>query len=373
MRIAVVHNGYGKPSGEEAVVETQTALLRAHGHEVVRFERSSAEIETMRFGKLRAFFGGIYNPATRRAFARFLRRERPDLVHIHNLFPLISPSILAECREVPAVMTLHNYRLICPNALLMRDGSVCHECFGGHEYRCLLRNCEGHLGRSLGYALRTAFARRSGLLDNVRRFVCLTEFQRDLFVNEGFPAERLVVIPNPIPPSWLDVPAHEGGEFVGYVGRVSPEKDVPTLLEAARRLPGVPFKIAGSHWRMPELKRAAPPNVEFVGHLGAGALREFYRRMRLLVFATRCYEVFPVTLLEAMAQGLPIVCARIGGLPEIVEGAFYEPGNAAELAARIQETWNHHQSARERALAKYHPEQVIKEMFLLYEQLLQRV
>jgi len=370
MRVAIVHNAYGKPSGEETAIETQAALLQARGHSVVRFQRSSAEIETMMFGNARAFFTGICNPAARRAFARFLDRERPDVIHVHNLFPLISPAILAECRRAPTVMTLHNFRLICPNALLLRNGRLCRDCLGGREYRCVLHNCERNFSKSLGYALRTAFARRSGLLDNVRRFICLTAFQRDLFVREGFPAEKMVVIPNAIPPVWLREPPHEGGEFVGYVGRISPEKDVPTLLEAARRLPDLPFKLAGSHWRMPELLRAAPPNVELVGHLDTEPLRAFYRRMRVLVFATRCYENFPVTLLEAMAQDIPIVCARIGGLPEIVEGAFYEPGNAADLAARIQACWNAAVpavSGREKALREYHPDVVARRLEAVYD------
>ncbi len=368
MRVAIVHNEYGKPSGEETVVETHAALLQSHGHDVVRFQRSSAELETMPFGQARAFFTGIYNPAARRAFARFLEREQPDVVHIHNLFPLISPSILAACRGLRVVMTLHNFRFLCPNALLMRDGRVCHDCLGGREYRCVLHNCEHNLPKSLGYALRTAFARRSGLLDNVRRFVCLTGFQRDLFVREGFPLEKMAVIPNAIPPAWLEAPLRGSpGEFVGYVGRISREKDVPTLLEAARRLPEIPFKIAGSYWRMTELPQTAPANVEFVGHLDAEALRAFYSRMRLMVFATRCYENFPVTLLEAMAQDIPVVCARVGGLPEIVEGAFYEPENADDLAAQIAASWKSGASGRAKALRKYHPDVVAAKLIELYE------
>jgi glycosyltransferase involved in cell wall biosynthesis len=367
MRIAIVHNAYGKPSGEETVVETHAALLAAHGHEVVRFQRSSAELDTMTLGGARAFFTGIYNAAARRAFARFLDRERPDLVHVHNLFPLISPAILAECGRVPTVMTLHNFRLICPNALLLRDGRICHDCLGGREYRCVLHNCEHNFPKSLGYALRTAFVRRGSLLNNVRRFICLTQFQRDLFVREGFPAKKMAVVPNAIPSVWLGAPPHEGGEFVGYVGRVSPEKDVPTLLEAARRLPDIPFKIAGSYWRMPEQIRSTTPNVEFVGHLDLEALRDLYRRMRVLVFATRCYENFPVTLLEAMAQDVPIVCAKIGGLTEIVEGAFYEPGNADDLVARIRESWNHGVSGWAKALRDYHPDVVARQLAAVYD------
>ena len=131
--------------------------------------------------------------------------------------------------------------------------------------------------------------------------------------------------------------------YVAYVGRISPEKDVSTLLEAAGRLGDVPFKFAGDYHRMPEVLKNKPMNVEFLGQLGAQEIAEFYCNARLVVFATRCYEGFPTVLLEAMSHGLPIVCSRIGGLPEIVEegvnGLLYEPGNVVELTARTQTLW----------------------------------
>ncbi|HNY51333.1 MAG TPA: glycosyltransferase family 4 protein, partial [Smithella sp.] len=134
------------------------------------------------------------------------------------------------------------------------------------------------------------------------------------------------------------------GGYVAYVGRISPEKDIFTLLEAARRLGDVPFKFAGDYHRMPEVLKNKPVNVEFLGQLGAKEITEFYRNARMVVFATRCYEGFPTVLLEAMSHGLPIVCSRIGGLPEIVEdgvnGLLYAPGDAEELTARIQTLWS---------------------------------
>ena len=352
-------------------MEDLAKLLTARGHDTIRFSRSSDEIPGKWFGEAQAFAAGIYNPFSRARFGRFLKENRPDVVHIHNLFPFISPAVLPECarRKVPVVLTLHNFRFICPNALLLREGDTCHDCVGGKEWRCVLHNCERSFLKSLGYAMRTAFARKSGLvLKHVDRFICLTNFQRDIHVGAGFPEDRMVVIPNPAPAK-ADVVGKSSAElsgkvevrgdgvararnlggdrcggYVGYVGRVSPEKDVPTLLDAARRMPTVQFKIAGDYWRMPQLVEDAPPNVEFLGHLDKSRLGEFFEGMRVFVFATRCYENFPTVLLEAMSYRVPIVCTKIGGLPEIVghgkTGLLYDCGSACDLTEKIERLWN---------------------------------
>jgi len=362
MKILIVHNAYGKTSGEEVVIDNLASLLKARGMEVQRFSRSSAEIEETRLGKFPAFFSGIHNPFSRRAFGKFLRETRPDVVHIHNLYPLISPSILPECtaQGIPVVMTVHNFRLACPNGLLLSHDEICHRCLGGREYWCVLRNCENSIFKSTGYALRTASARiLRRYYDHVNHFICLSAFQKDLLIKEGLPADRATVLPNPIslnmkiPPRTLGDdkkmdPRQEhsgmtGGGYVAYVGRISPEKDILTLIEAARRLGDLQFKFAGSYHRMPGVIKQKPDNCEFMGQLDAENLARFYRDARMVVFATRCYEGFPTVLLEAMSHDLPVVCSRIGGLPEIVEdgktGLLYEPGKVDELADRIRTLW----------------------------------
>jgi len=383
-------------------VRGQRALLTARGHTVDTFTRSSAEISGAIVSKAGAFFSGIYSRGARREFSRALRDARPDVVHVHNLFPLISPSILPECRAagVPVVMTLHNFRLVCPNALLFTRGRVCRECLGGREWRCVLNNCEAGVGKSSGYALRTWAARHfRRVLDNVDVFICLTEFQRQIYIKEGFPADRCVVITNfvgedsdnlhrkgakcaelrtensPLRPPRLC--GEDSPFFVLYVGRVSPEKDVPTLLEAAKLCPDIPFKIAGSYWRMPDLPRRAPANVRFLDHVSAGSVHELYAQARLVVFATRCYEAFPAVLPEAMSHARPLVCARIGGLPEIVtdggNGLLYTPGDAADLAGKIRRLWGDPAmcaalggNGRDRALTDYGPDRHYERLMAAY-------
>jgi glycosyltransferase involved in cell wall biosynthesis len=347
LKIALVHNAYGKLSGEETAVSQIADLLRIKTHQVVRFSRSSTEISQKVAGKLQALFAGIYNPFSRRLFANFLDTKAPDMVHIHNLYPFISASILPECtkRDIPVVMTLHNFRLVCPNALLLRNGHLCDRCLGGNEWLCIRYNCERSILKSIGYSARTAFARISGLIiRHTSQFICLTNFHRNLFLGAHFPKEKMSVVPNFVPYIQETASKTKNSAYVGFVGRISPEKDVSLLLKAAHLLPEIPFRVAGSLWRMNDIVHRAPSNVEFVDHLNAQQLNEFYANMGLMAFTTAWYEGFPMVLLEAMSRGVPLVCTRIGGLAEIVEhghnGLLYEPGNAREMAEHIRRLWD---------------------------------
>lgn len=380
MNIYIIHNEYGKFSGEEAVVAGQKKLLADNGHEVVCFERSSAEIPKMRLGKLRALFSGIYSFSSRRQIRRLLAEHKPDIVHIHNLFPLISPAILPECKKagVPVVMTVHNYRLVCPNGLHMTDGKVCEKCCGGKEYQCLLNNCEGSLLKSLGYFLRNYVARTLKLYKkNVTMYACLTEFQKQRLINEGFPADRLAVIPNMAKIKNLDQETLLG-EYVGFIGRISPEKGVSVLIEAAKNNTNIPFKAAGSYDLMPDLPKQAPDNFQFLGNIPNENMPAFYQNSRFIVLCSTWFEGFPMILVEAMMHGKPIICSNIGGMPEIVEdgvtGLLFGPGNTDDLAEKIRYLWDRPnlchqmgQAGREKALQEYSPEKYYERLMAIYK------
>lgn len=346
MKVAIVHNAYGKVSGEEIVIENLVALLKSRGVVVQRFSRSSTEIEDGLPGKMAAFFSGIHNPFAKSAFEKFLKEKRPDVVHIHNLYPLISPSILPVCKAlgVSVVMTVHNFRLACPNGLLMSKGEICHRCLGGREYWCVLRNCEDNVFKSTGYALRTAAARLlRRYYDNVDHFICLSEFQKNILVSEGLPADSVSVMANPFSVAVTAPSKTDSKNNVLFVGRVSREKGIATLFEAARLCSDIPFVVAGSWQTMPEARVLAPDNVSLLGAVPSDKLSPLYENAQLFVLPSVWYEGFPTVLLEAMSHGIAVVCSRIGGLPEIVEegvnGLLYEPRNAGELAARIQTLW----------------------------------
>ena len=381
MKILIVHNAYGRISGEEIVIDGLVQLLKSRGVTVQRFSRSSAEIEETRLRKIPAFFSGIHNPFSGKAFGRFLRQERPDIVHIHNLYPLISPSILPECTSqgVPVVMTVHNFRLACPNGLLMSHGEVCHRCLGGREYWCILRNCEDSFFKSVGYALRTAAARLlRRYYDHVDHYLCLTRFQRDVLVKEGLPQDRVSVLTNPIEIQVPEQSVEMERDSVLFVGRVSREKGIAPLFDAARVCSDIPFVVAGNWQAMPEASELAPDNVTLLGAVPSQKLGTLYEKARIFVLPSVWYEGFPTVLLEAMSYGLPIICSRIGGLPEIVEdgktGLLYEPGNITELTERIRMLWQNPALCRQLGDAgkrklqeEYAADRLLDRLLVIYE------
>ena len=191
MKILVVHNKYAKHSGEETAVYAQIELLKKKGHQVFLYFRSSEEIETMTLGKARALLSSLYNSKSIKDIEQIIASKKPDLVHIHNLYPLISPAILPyiKAKNLPIVMTVHNYRLLCPNGLFFVNNEVCEKCTqNGKEINAVINNCEKSTLKSLGYAIRNFWSRkRKYYINNIDTFVCLTHFQKSKLVENGFP------------------------------------------------------------------------------------------------------------------------------------------------------------------------------------------
>jgi glycosyltransferase involved in cell wall biosynthesis len=380
MRICVVHNFYSHPGGEDTVVRNICSLLVSHGHLVIPFFRHSEDISTMLFGRTRAFFSGMYSFSSRQTMRALLTAHPPDAINVHNLFPLISPSVLSVCRQagVPIVMTLHNYRLSCPTGMHMVHGQICERCAGGKEQWCLFRNCEGSVPKSLGYTLRNLIARTLRLYaDNVALYMVFTRFHRERLISEGVPSERVVVLPNTVIPE-TTADSYPLGDYVAFVGRISPEKGIETLLFAARHCRDIPFKIAGSSEWMPHLAGAASKNVVFLGHLTGMELRNFYRSARMLVMPSVWFETFGMSLVEAMVWRKPTIVSRIGALTEIIEegvtGLAVRPGGAEELSEKIRYLWERPalcrqmgKAGQEKALREYSPAQYYERLLAVYE------
>lgn len=352
MRILYIHNDYAKPSGEELASASLAALLKEHGHEVEFFHRSSEEIIGSALGKIKSFFSGIANPFAAHAVSRKLDDFRPDLVIVQNLYPLLSPSVLKpiKSRGIPMVMRCPNYRLFCPIGLCYDGQAVCEECFGGHEWRCFLKNCTGSVLKSLGYAVRGWCARVSRrILDNVNIFIVQTEYQRQKFIQQGLAEDKLAILPGIMPD--IEPPGEwQPGEYVTFIGRVSPEKGIDDFLDAARQLPEIPFRVAGSYECMPDIKEQAPANIEWMGFLKGESLRLAYLNSRIIVVPSKWYEGFPNVIVMGMMLGRPIVTANIGATGSIIKegvtGELFEPGNASQLAQKIQKLYNKQEECR---------------------------
>ncbi len=379
MKILQIHNWTRGGGGEDRMYEVIVRLLRKEGHEICVFERNSKDIRGL-WGKVRALMEGMYSRSTRKAVALLLAAERPDVVHAHNLYPLISPSILLACRDagVPVVKRCPDLRLTCPTALHLRKDAICELCCGGREYWCVLKNCRGSVPESVGYALRNAVARKWRLYrDNVTLYVASTEFIKRRLVGAGFPEERFVVVPNmvSVPDSYTN--ASGEGEYVAYAGRISPEKGINTLLTSARQT-GLPVRLGGDYSGMSGLVKTAPANAQFIGHLSRDQLGSFYRNARFLVVPSVCFEAFGLVAAEAMSYGLPVIASRIGGLPEVVEdgvtGLLFEPGNAAELAEKMALLWSNPdlcrrmgQAGRRKAISEYSEDVYHRRLMIVYE------
>lgn len=344
----MIHNAYAAPSGEEDAFEQVAELLKSHGHSVSRYSRSSQELGDSWRRRVDAFFSGIYNPFACQAISRRVGEFQPEIVLIKNLFPLISPAILPMLRKtgIPIVMQVANYRLLCPSGLFLSKGVICERCAPGREYWCVLRNCESDLIKSLGYTLRSAAARKFGWFrNNISGYICATEFLSRKLVFSGFNKERIHIIRNiladplrnpaaPIPPL---------GDYVAYIGRLSPEKGILTLLRAASRCPDIPFRIAGKARKGGHLP-AASGNVAFLGYQQGELLRQVFSRARMVVVPSECYETFGMTAAEAMLWGRPVVVSRIGVFNELVKdgqtGIHFGPGDEEDLVAKIQWLWS---------------------------------
>jgi glycosyltransferase involved in cell wall biosynthesis len=309
-----------------------------------------------------------------------LARFEPDVVHIHNLYPLFSPSVLGVCRAAgtPVVMTVHNYRLACPIAVHFVRGEICTRCRGNREYHCFLNNCRGSRQESLAYAARHWTATRMGWFKrNVTRYAAISQYLKDYLIEEGYPAERIDVVSNmiAIPDSTSDAGA---GGYVAFCGRLSEEKGIPTLIEAARRLPEVAVRIAGTGELLDTLKHEAPDNVEFIGMMDKPALARFYRGARCVVVPSVWCETFGLVAAEAMSHGIPPIVSRIGGLQTLIEdgvsGLHFTPGDAADLAEKIQRVWENPPlagalgaAARHRAEMEYSEKVYFQRLMAVYE------
>lgn len=342
MRILVLHNRYRIAGGEDVAVAAETALLRSRGHEVTLIEVDNRSIRGPA-GAAGAALGTPYNPWRRRWMAGQVRRARAELVHIHNMFPLLSPAVVDGAADAGAaiVHTLHNYRAICANALMLRNGAVCGQCLGGSGWPAIRYRC--YRGSALGTVAVVAMQQVTRRLDvwnrPGRQLIALSHFARDRFAEAGLPSARISVKPNFIDLPDLPAEAEERGGVV-LVGRLSPEKGAAILVEAARRLPDIAFTLIGEGPQEASLKALAPANVHLAGALPRDEARAAIARARLLAMPSLWYEGLPMTLLEAHAAATPVVGSRIGALAEWIEdgvtGSLVEPGDPAQLAAAIR-------------------------------------
>jgi glycosyltransferase involved in cell wall biosynthesis len=348
MKVLLCHNYYQQRGGEDESFDAEARLLEAHGHEVHRHTVHNESIG--RSGGWRTAMQSVWNRTSYASVRQLIRDVRPDVMHCTNTFPLLSPSVYAaaarEC--VPILQSLRNYRLLCPSALLLRNGAVCTECLGrtvawpGIAHGCY----RGSRAASAVVAGMTAIHRLAGTW---RKYVDLyftpTEFARQQFVSAGFAPERIAVKPNFIDPD--PGPGDGADGFAVFVGRLSEEKGIATLLSAWSRLAGrIPLKIVGDGPLASQVVAATrnDGSVEWVGARPHAEVLDLVGRAQVLVMPSIWYETFGRTVIEAFARGTPVIASRLGCMAELVtdgfNGRLFRPGDTADLAATVRRVFD---------------------------------
>ncbi|MBW1700407.1 MAG: glycosyltransferase family 4 protein [Deltaproteobacteria bacterium] len=389
MNILTIHNFYIHPGGEDFCVSIEASILINRGNQVKKFKASNAEmIEQGKIALLKALYRTSFNHRIFEEISKFCREKKPDIANIHNSWFALSPAIHAACHAegVPTVQTLHNFRLLCVNALLMRNGEPCEDCVGKSPWLGVLRRCyHGSALHSAFVARMIQYNRKRGTWDNdVDVFIALTECCRQKFIEGGLPAGGLPANKIMVKPNFVEdpVPVTPPGKGAVFVGRLSPEKGVRTLLSAWQEIPGSPLNIIGEGPLRAELEGFAGSkkikNVRFFGQRESEECYQAIRQAAFLILPSVCYENFPRAIVESFACGRPVVASRLGSMAELVEhgrtGLLFEPGNAEDLAEKVRLLLKNPDACREMGLAarreyeeKYTPERNYEMLMEIYE------
>jgi glycosyltransferase involved in cell wall biosynthesis len=388
MRILLAHNRYrsAAPSGENRVVDREGEALAALGHEVIRFERHSDDIEHWPKVKKASLPGrAVWNRETYRDLTGVLRARRPDVVHVHNTFPLLSAAVLHACRDarVPLVATIHNYKLACANGEFFRSGAVCHDCADGRPTRAVVHGCyRGSRVATVPVAL-AATVHRQAWRSLVSAYVFISASQRDLLEGVGLPPDRVFVRHNLIPPH--SAPQEARTATVIYAGRLDPAKGAHLLMAGWDRYcrtsaePGLRLVIAGGGPLEGEVAAwaAGRPSIEMVGQVSSVRCAELIARARAVLLPSAWEETFGLVAVEAMAAGVPPIAAGHGSFTELitpgVDGVLFPPGDPDALALAVADVETHPEryetygeQARKTYEQRFEPQDNLEQLLEIY-------
>lgn len=377
MKVLQIHNYFRIRGGEDVLFDTTCQALAARGHEVRVFTQDSQNIVSLK-NRAAAGMRQIWPYSASRQINAILSSWKPDIVDVHNVYPLINPSMLPviSTYKLPIVLRCQDYRLICPAGQNVLRGQLCTRCDGGREYQCFLNNCRDKLSESALYYFRSMTARRNRLfLDNVTLYVPPSNCTKARLIINGFSQEQIVVLPNvaSVKNSRRDP---DPGQYVAYLGRISPEKGINVALEAARRTE-LPLRLAGDFNAIPEIE-SIPESAKFIGRLNREDIDKFYSKARFAIVPSIWYETFGIVIIEAMANRLPVIGSNIGGIPEIIEhgktGFLVKPGDPDDLANKMKLLWDNPdlcrrmgEAGREKAVREYSEEAYYKKLMDIYE------
>lgn len=350
MRLLVVHNFYLNPGGEDQVFRNEVALLRDHGHDVYVYTINNEKITKM--SKVPAAINTVWSWRSFKNIKELVTELNPDLVHFHNTFPLLSPSVYFACHSanIPVVQSLHNYRLLCPSALFFKHGKTCTRCLGlrfpwpGIWHACYRNSYGASFTVALMLLLYKWLSRWKNL---VNCYIALSEFSRQKFIHGGIAEKRIFVKPN-----FINVESGMDsikGDYAVFVGRISEEKGIDILLRAWGKNRSGQLLILGSGPQEDKV-RAAIRNQNLIGitlkgQISRNEVISTIANSQFLIVPSLCFENFPMVIIEAYACGVPVIASRLGAMAEIVldrkTGLLFTAGDAKDLIDKLRWAWDH--------------------------------
>ncbi|MEM1169045.1 MAG: glycosyltransferase family 4 protein [Cyanobacteria bacterium P01_H01_bin.35] len=382
MRILSIHNRYQIRGGEDESREAEQRLLIENGHEVDVYEDTNDRVPEL--GKIRTAIRTVWSQESYKIVRQKLKQKPYDLIHVQNFFPLISPSVYyaAKAEGVPVVQSLRNYRLMCSNSYFFRDGRVCEDCMGKFiSWPGILHACyrDNRAGTMAVAAMQTVHRILPTWTKMVDVYITLTQFSRQKFIEAGLPPEKIVVKPNFVSTN-PEVGKGKGG-YAFFVGRLSPEKGLDTLLSAWEYLgEQIPLKIVGDGPLSSRIQETASriPSIEWLGRRPLHEVYQLVGEAKFLIFPSQWYETFGRVAVEAFAKGTPVIAANIGAIAELVDsghtGLLFRPGDKEDLIRQVEyahthpeELWQMRRNARVEFEAKYTAEENYQQLLEIYQ------
>jgi len=390
MNILLVHNFHrsGAPGGDDTVVKQEIQLLKSYGHEVVLFSKNNDDFDKLNFiKKIDTFLHLDYSQNVYKELISLIKSEKFDIAHIHNIFPLITPSVYFALKAsgIPIVHTLHDFRFFCANAFLFRQGNICELCptestINAAKYKCFKNSFIG----SVFVARYLSKIKKERYFLIPQKYIALTEFSKQKFIEFGIPTEKIVVKPNFVENS-LPNPKEKKADYFVYAGRLSEEKGIKILIKAFAddRLRQIPLKIIGSGPLEWELKQVVEKynlkNIEILGLLSRLEVLKQMESSIATIFPSILYETFGLTIVESFSVGTSVVASNFGTMSVLIKpfktGLLFERGNPEDLAEKILYLYNNRElayemgkNAREEYLQKYTPEVNYNILMQIYEE-----
>lgn len=353
MKILQIHNKYQQQGGEDVVYNAEKELLESHGHTVIRYERNNKEIEEYSFVKKSSLLWQTsWSKKSYTEIIKLIKKEKPNICHVHNYLPLISPSVFYACKEqdLPVVQTLHNYRLLCSNAYLFRNGKVCEECLGGSLYHSVKYGCyrDSKL-QTLALARMVEKHKKINTWDDiVNGYICLTTFAKRKFIKGGLPKNKLYIKPNFL--SDIKINNFVEKDYFFFAGRLDKTKGIEILKGSFEKLKNIKIKIAGEGPLKRYFKKTNS-NIEYLCQQQHAKILELLSASIALIFPSIWYEGMPMTIVEAFACSKPVIASDLGAMPEMIDdgktGLMFQTGNAEDLAVKIKWAYEHKEEMKQ--------------------------